>query len=329
MRHTTIIRTAIAAALLAAACAAPAQGAGSTVTRQLPTVTATTPDAMLRGELRNVLMRMIDSGAFAGTAPEDISLSISMPAERGIDLGAVLDARDDGLVVLGTSPGGTAQALGLRAQDVIVAANGVALAGAGRSAAGESLAVAALRGQLERLRDGGRLELSVLRDGASATVAGDVAPRYIPALRLELGEGTLVASTAPMAVPTRLAQAAPAQAGACGRISVFHIAPRGEQLYPAKILEIDGEIPGPSRQDTFRVTPGTHTLLVAEQIDVNDLPGVYTRARRHKDKELVVNVAPDTTLMISSHLELDRERDVPGNGYWTPVVWKEISESCR
>ena len=180
MRHTQFIRPVLAAALLAASCVAPAQGAATSVATQLPTVTATTPDAMLRGELRNVLMRMIDSGAFAGTAPEQISMSIAMPAERGVDLGAVLDARSDGLVVLGTTPGGTAQSLGLQAQDVIVAANGIALAGAGRSSTGESLAVAALRGQLERLRDGGRLELTVERDGARTTVAGAVEPRYIP-----------------------------------------------------------------------------------------------------------------------------------------------------
>ncbi|HET7843827.1 MAG TPA: PDZ domain-containing protein [Xanthomonadales bacterium] len=329
MRNTQFIRPALAAALLASTCAVAAQGAAGTVATQLPTVTATTPDAMLRGELRNVLVRMIDSGAFAGTSPEDISMSVTMPAEHAVDLGAVLDARSEGLVVLGTTPGGTAQSLGLRAQDVIVAANGADLTGAGRSSTGDSLAAAALRGQLERLRDGGRLELAVLRDGARTTLAGDVAPRYIPALRLELGEGALVASNAGVALPARVAQAAPAQVGGCGRISVFHIAPRGQQLYRAKVLEIDGEIPGPTNQDTWRVSPGRHTLRVAELIDTNDLPGVYTRARRHKDKDLVVEVAPDTTLLIAAHLELDNERDVPGNGYWTPVVWKEISEPCR
>ena len=256
------------------------------------------------------------------------------PADRALaqaDLGAVLDARpNEGLVVLATTPGGTAQSLGLRPQDVIVSANGVALTTPGRSSAGDSLAVAALRGQLERLRDGGRLALVVRRDGSERKLAGDVAPRYIPALRLELGEGTLVASTAPVAAVSRATQAAPAQSGdSCGRISVFHIAPRGQQLYPAKVLEIDGEIPGPARQDTFRVAPGQHTLLVAEQIDDNDLPSVYSRARRHNSKELVVEVAPGRTLLIASHLELASEREVPGNGYWTPVVWKEVSEPCN
>lgn len=331
MRNTTPTRTVLAAALLAVSSLACAQGAANTVATQLPTVAAATPDDVLREELRNVLVRMIDSGAFAGTDPEAISMSIAMPAERGVDLGAVLDARpNEGLVVLATTPGGTAQSLGLRAQDVIVSANGVALTTPGRSSAGDSLAVAALRGQLERLRDGGRLELVVRRDGSDRKVAGDVAPRYIPALRLELGEGTLVASTAPVAAVSRATQAAPAQSSdSCGRISVFHIAPRGKQLYPAKVLEIDGEIPGPARQETFRVAAGQHTLLVAEQIDDNDLPSVYSRARRHKNKELVVDVAPGQTLLIASHLELAGEREVPGNGFWTPVVWKEVSEPCN
>ena len=95
------------------------------------------------------------------------------------------------------------------------------------------------------------------------------------------------------------------------------------------ILSIDGEIPGPANQDTYRVAAGPHEVEVAELIDDQDLPGTYTRARRHKNKTFTVDVRPDTTYMVASHLNEDRERDIIKGGYWDPVVWKEIAEPCR
>lgn len=319
-------------AVLAALGSAHADVAEAPPATLSPVAAVGSPEAMLRREVRDAVARLIDSGAFGATAPEDIALSVAVPAERLVNIGLLVDSASDGergLPVLGTLAGGDAQALGVRAGDVVTSINGKPLARLGRAPDGTAAAVAVVRRELEALNAGGTLALTVERDGRTLELSRAVTPRFIPAMRLELGEGALVASTGAVAVPAAVAASLPAQPGGCGRISVFHIAPRSQDLYPAKILSIDGEIPGPVNQNTYRVAPGPHEVEVAEQIDDNDLPGTYTRARRHKAKTFTIDVRPDTTYMVASRLNEDRERDIVRGSYWDPVVWKEIGEPCR
>lgn len=328
--HRTALSTLLALAYVLPAAAQPAVDAARVVAPSL--ALQRTPEEVLRGELRGALVRAMESGAFAGTAPDQVALSLSLPAERFVDFGLVLDSRAngrDGVAVLGTTPGGIAQSLGVRAGDVIAAVNDRPLAALGEEPDGTARAVTVLRTTASELVEGGTLSLRVRRDGGEQTLSGPVRARWIPAVRLEVGEGTLVASNAPVAAVTRAASVAPAQAGGCGRISVFHIAPRSENLYAAKILSIDGEIPGPKNQETFRVSAGPHTLEVAEQIVYQDIPAVYSRARRHTTKELVVVVEPGTTYLIASRLNEENRYGFGDRSYWSPVVWKEISENCN
>ena len=326
LHHTTL-------ALLLAASAGAARADAATTTLAAVPADRATPEALVSNEVRDAVARLIDAGAFGAVAPESIALSVTTPAERVVNLGLLVDSRAearDGLPVLGTLAGGDAQALGLRAGDVLVAVNGAPLAGLGRAADGTAAAVGVLKRSVEALRDGGPLAVTVARDGRTLELSRTVTPRFVPAMRIELGEGALVASTAPVALARDAVAATTAARGdACGRISVFHIAPRSLDLYPAKVLAIDGEIPGPATQDTYRVAPGPHEVEVAEQIDDQDIPSTYSRARRHKSKVFTVDVRPGTTSMIASRLNEGREREVISGAYWDPVVWKEIDEPCR
>lgn len=319
------LAAALALACAPAAWADPAQGS----TPVLATVPAAQPaiEAQLRQELQDMLQRLADAGAFADTAPESIAMSLSLPAQRSVDLGLVLDTRADparGLVVLATAPGGSAQRLGLLAGDVITAVDGQSLAGDGAAAA------AALRAAAARVRDGGELRLDVQREGRSVSLNGAVRAQYLPALRLELGEGTLVASNAPVALAPAVSTAVAAQAGGdtCGRISTFHIAPRQQRLYRARVLSIDGTLPGPARQDTYRVAPGKHVVEVAEEIDTQDLPTYFSRQRaRYGRQVLEVDVVAGQTALIAAELLDDTPNDP--KTYWAPKVWKSVAEPCR
>jgi hypothetical protein len=331
MNTPTSIQARLGAALALVLAFAPLARADAGVADPptLATVPVSNPgvEERMREELHGMLRRLADAGAFEEARPQDFALSLSLPAQRSVDLGLVLDTRADparGLAVLATAPGGTAQQLGLVAGDVIAAVDGRSLAGDGAAAA------ATLRAAAAGARDGDQLRLAVLRDGRSLELQGPVHAQYLPALRLELGEGTLVASNAPVALAPAVASAAPAQAATdtCGRISTFHIAPRQQRLYRARVLSIDGKLPGTARQETYRVAPGRHVLEISEDIDTQDLPDYFSRLRpRFGRQVLEVEVEAGMTALVAAQL-LD---DVPAKGrpYWEPKVWKTIAEPCH
>jgi hypothetical protein len=118
----------------------------------------------------------------------------------------------------------------------------------------------------------------------------------------------------------------------CGRISVFDVAPRSKDLYRARLLEIDGELAGPTSSRTFRVTPGRHTLTVAELIDDSEFNDVQLRLRgqgRDLSKTVEIEVAPNTTYMLAAHFIESRRGSISDKSYWEPVIYQQNSEPCK
>lgn len=224
-------------------------------------------------------------------------------------------AAHDGLRVLGATPGSVADQLGLRPGDVLVDVNGISLANLGADAEGRALAAATLNSSLAGLAPAAPLRLRVLRNGV--TLAMNSPPRA-------------AAATDPV-VPVDVV-AGTSAAGGCGRISTFDVAPRNQHLYGATILLLDGVTPGPSGSPSFRVSAGTHKLLVAENIPTREMgvgPYASLRTRRDNSKELTVTVEPNTTAMLAARLHSDKAADFTHAAYWDPVIWREIAENCR
>jgi len=153
-----------------------------------------------------------------------------------------------------------------------------------------------------------------------------VKPVLVPGYRFELAAAPAPGLNAGIAAAT-LANSAPGGNGGCGRISEFPTAPRSQKLYGAKILAIDGKLPGPKGQQNFRVPVGPHEVTLAENIDYRDLPIVHNRERRGSEKTITVDVKADTTTIMASRLT--EASAASGRGYWQPAVWKEIPEPCR
>jgi hypothetical protein len=288
-----------------------------------------TVEQRVREELRAVMAELIESGAFGDKSPQQISLDVDAPAQRVSNLGLLVDsahAHPDGLHVLGVTPGGGAERMGLRAGDVLVALNGDSLANAVDAAAD-------LRRAVDSLPNGGALAFDVHRDGRALTMSGALSSIYLPAMHLMVG-ASLVASNSTTAsgMTTAAATAATGSSG-CGRISDFDVAPRQQQLHSAKIMSIDGVAPGPTGAESFRVTAGTHTLKVAERIENRYLSfsdrqresGLATR----RYKTLVVDVAPGTTTLIAARLNDDKRNEWKDGAYWDPVAWKQVTEACQ
>jgi hypothetical protein len=288
----------------------------------------------LREELRAVMTELIETGAFGDKPPQQIALDVDAPAQRVSNLGLLVDSSGsghDGLHVLGVTPGGSAEHMGLRAGDVLVALNGSALTDG-------STAAATLRHAVDSLPSGGELAFDVRRDNQARSVSGAVNSVYLPPMRLRVGDGVALAanggSAASVAVQATTPGASSATASAgCGRISDFDVAPRQQQLHAAKIISIDGVTPGPNGASSYRVTVGQHVLKVAERIESRYL-SFNDRLRnsgsnRDQYKSLTVDVAPDTTTLIAARLNDDKRNEWQGGAYWDAVAWKQTTESCR
>jgi hypothetical protein len=284
----------------------------------------------VRAELRAVMTELVEAGAFGNQPSRQISLAVDTPAERVNNLGLLVDsAREhrDGVHVFGVTPGGGAERMGVRAGDVLVAVNG-------RSLADNADAATSLRSGVDGVPDGGALAFDVRRDGRALSLSGALSSVDLPPMRLTVGSGTLVASNAGGAatgtVAAGAAGAVPPVASGCGRISDFDSAPRQQQLHKAKIISIDGALPGPSGASSYRVAAGSHTVKVGEQIE-NRYLSFNDRARMANDdyKTLHIDVPADTTVLVAARLNEDKRSDPRNGGYWDPVAWKQIPEGCR
>ena len=134
----------------------------------------------------------------------------------------------------------------------------------------------------------------------------------------------------PASAPASTA-ATPAVAG-CGRISVFDVAPRSTDLYRARLINVDGQLPGPTSARSYRVSPGKHSLEVAELIDekqFNDLQMRQRTQRSDRYKTIELDVQPNTTYLLAAHLIEANRNDIIGQTYWEPVIYSQSSEACN
>ena len=276
----------------------------------------------LRQDMQLLLSRMSASGML-GDHPEEVHLSIDEPSRRVADLGVLVDSTSaerahDGLRIVGTTPGGSAEHGGLRSGDVIVSVNGTSLKNLGADSDGRALAAATLRSSVNDAAS--NLQLDVLRNGDLLAMNVPVQSVFVPAMRVELGSGTVAAQTATTS-----------SSSGCGRISTYDVAPRSERVYHATIEQIDGVTPGPSGQETYRVSAGQHKLLVNEDIPTRQIgigPDATMRSQRDHSKVLIVDVKPDTTMMVGAKFHQDKANNVRTGEYWDPIVWREKGMSC-
>jgi len=136
---------------------------------------------------------------------------------------------------------------------------------------------------------------------------------------------------AAVAGPDQPAPAPTAESG-CGRVSIFDVAPRSQEIYRARVMNIDGRLPAPTGTKTFKLPAGRHVLEVAELIDPEQFNSVQRRQRDMRSdpyKELVVDVQPNTTYLLGAQLVTARRGDIMDGSYWEPVIYHQNSESCQ
>lgn len=278
----------------------------------------------LREELRALVAELVESGAFGDRSAREISLAIDSPAQRVSNLGLLVDSAHedgDGLRVLAVTPGGGAERMGLRAGDKLLALNGTRLAGVGGAAA-------ILRRSVDELPNGSPLTFEAMRDGRVQTFSGKLSSVELPAMRLTLGADAAKPATG---IGSSAAEPPIAAAQGCGRVSDFDVAPRQQHLHGAKIMSIDGAVPGPGGSKSYQVSAGHHVLKIAEQIESRYL-AFNDRLRNagagSRYKTLEVDVEPNTTLFVAARLDDAKRNDWRDGAYWEPVVWRTSAEAC-
>lgn len=130
-----------------------------------------------------------------------------------------------------------------------------------------------------------------------------------------------------------LALCGTAAADTCARVSTFDSAPRAQQLFPAVLIAVDGELPGPTGAESWRIKPGKRVLKVAEAIEPNRFTPLQNRERdgRRADryKTIEIDAQPGITYRLAVRFHADRRNRMRSGDYWEPVIWKESPESCR
>ena len=318
LRHAGLACAVVAALAMPGALPAAADG----VSDAAPAAASAAVEQRVRAELQSVVSGLIESGALGATQARDLHLEVDSPARQVTNLGLLVDGNGahDGVRVLGVTPGGAAEKIGVRSGDVVVAVGGESLVGM-------DAAAAVLRRHVDAVPDQGAIVFDVRRDGRVETLRGTLSSTYVPAMHLTIGNA--IAATALAGA----GDGATAAATGCGRIGDFDVAPRQQSLHAAKIIGIDGVTPGPQGSHSFRVTAGRHVVKVSEQIEAKYLP-FNDRLRnagmaQSRYKTIEVDVAPDTTSLIAARLIEDQRTQWKDGAYWEPVAWKRIGESCR
>lgn len=125
---------------------------------------------------------------------------------------------------------------------------------------------------------------------------------------------------------------APAAADGCGRVSVFDVAPRNQNLFRARLISIDGALPGPAGSRSYRLPAGPHVLEVAELIDTNQFGDVELKQRDQRSgayKKVSLDVKPDTTYLLGAQLIDAHRNDILSGAYWEPVIYSESKVPCQ
>lgn len=220
------------------------------------------------------------------------------------ELGAVMDTRfphANGPEVLAITPGGSAEALGLRTGDRLLSVNGVSLRDARNLDALLERALTALDGEVQ---------LEVLRDDAPLNLSGSLQPN-----------------------PRETA-------AGCGYVSSQDPTPTvTEGIYPVEITSIDGRSTPLTAQNRYKLTAGVHVLVLNEWIPVSQFSNNQMHQRRlmrdralaRAYKAMVVTVEPNVRYSLGARLIRDAmDKDsMRANAYWEPVVFKQRSEPCR
>ncbi len=284
----------------------------------------------LRDSLRHTLARWAEQHGVDDA--QAMNLELEDPGTRQVQFGVLVDTRFsaqvemDGLLVLGVTPGGIAEQIGVQAGDRLRVLDQLAMHSLGASVEHPELANAALalRDHLETLRDGDKIAVEILRGSDTLELTGLVREQHVPAFRLQLGSA-LGAVERPL--DGTLAALGTAAASGCGEITTFMTPPVARDLHPARVVKINDTSRGVLMRDTFNLPPGKYRLEVHEFISD---PRLRVRSmNRRSAMPLEFELQAGEAIYLAARFNIEHRFDIVNNDYWEPVIWKTVPGQCR
>ncbi|HEY9031240.1 MAG TPA: PDZ domain-containing protein [Kangiella sp.] len=251
----------------------------------------------LKREISRTLAEINRLESKQDSTTESLSLVLSEPAYQSISFGVVIDP--DSNTVLSVTPHSNAEALGLKAGDVI------------KELSVDGVVVKKIADGL-KLKSASSIEAQIRRGDRTIPLNAIAQSNLIPAWSLQVSSN-------------KSAQNEPELAG-CGYLSVFFTPPGTKYQYSAKVFEVDGET-GFHYRDTIKLPSGPHSIIVHEYIP----DGMMSRRKPgiEKGKTLELTIEPNKTYHIAAQFDPKKRLKVVDEDYWKPIVWKVSDSKCK
>lgn len=264
----------------------------------------------LISDVKETMSLIAIAEAQQGHTLEKFKYSLDLAGAYKINLGLILqlNSTQTAFDILSVTPGSLASSHGLRVGDEIVMLNGIAV-----SASTE----AGILKKMRELQVDEEISLTLNRDGRNQEIVIPVSGKYVPRIKLEIGNEYAKTSLAGTATPDLIA---------CGEVTVSLTPPVTGQLYPVSFY-LDDEKDNKEQLVVIKLPVGKHTVNVYAQIDNGHEDGSHTD--KSQAKAIQINVRKNTSYHLGARVFSENNSESQNNKDWDAVIWNTNQRECR
>lgn len=264
----------------------------------------------LINDMRETMSLIAIAEAKQGRTLEQFKYNLDLAGAYQINLGLILqlNSTESAFDILSVTPGSLASSHGLRVGDEIAMLNGIAV-----SAGTE----AGILKKIQQLQVDEEVSLTFNRNGKKQEIVIPVSGKYVPRIKLEIGNEYAKTSLASTATPDLTA---------CGEVTVSLTPPVTGQLYPVSFY-LDDERDNKEQLAVIKLPIGKHTVNVYAQAGNGHEDGSYND--KSPAKVIEINVRANTSYHLAARVFSENNAGSQSNKDWDAVIWKTSQRECR
>lgn len=263
----------------------------------------------LISDVKETISLIAIAEAKQGRNLEKFKYSLDLAGAYKINLGLILqlNGSETAFDILSVTPGSLASSHGLRVGDEIVMLNDIAV-----SAGTE----AGILKKIQDLQVDEEISLTFNRDGKNQEIIIPVSGKYVPRIKLEIGNEYAKSSLKGTATPDLTA---------CGEVAVSLSPPATGQLNPVSFF-LDDERDNKEQLAVIKLPVGKHTVHVYAQADNGYEDGSHDQGPA---KAIEINVRANTSYHLGARVFSENNSESQSNKDWDAVIWKTSQRECR